>query len=219
MSSYKFRDGSLGMKEFEDAETECVTPYHFPAIGGNSANFHRDVNKPGGWMYVEGPSDDFVVEVTANEIDAADSIEFDPYNDGRYAEELLALSELILEKRIYEIGDDDDDDDDEDGEKLERQVASIEMYVFTVGDDTEETTTAFAEHLETVISESYDIENVSVTFSSSDRFPVFHITFEDVPEDVEDQYESEEAATERVIQELSDMEDMELEGLECSEEE
>jgi hypothetical protein len=204
------------MKEFEDAETECVTPYHFPAIGGHSANFHRNVNKPGGWMYVESPSEDFVVEVTAKEIDAADSIEFDPYNDGRYAEELLALSELILEKRVYEMGDDEEEDD---GEKLMRQVESIEMYVFSVGDDSEETTTAFAEHLEAVISDNYDIENVTVTFSSSDRFPVFHITFEDVPEDVEDQYETEEAATERVIQELSDMEDLELEAFECSEEE
>jgi len=166
-------------------------------------------------MYVESPSDDFVVEVTTKEVDAAGSIEFDPYNDGRYAGELLALSELILEERSREMGDDKEEDD----EKLERQVESIEMYVFRVGNDSEETTTAFAEHLEAAISNSYEIENVSVTFSSSDRFPVFNITFEDVPADEEDQYESEDDATDRVIEELEDMRDAELEGFMCSEEE
>ena len=84
---------------------------------------------------------------------------------------------------------------------LERVVSSIDVYTFSIADDSEEDSEAYAEEYQSRLEEEYPGVDVTVTFSKSDRYPNIKIEFEEVDEDEdeEDKYESEYEAQEREI--------------------
>jgi uncharacterized lipoprotein YmbA len=92
----------LAVQKFNSAATESVTPYMRPSIGGYSASFHRNTEASGGWLVATdstGPnsSETFYIEITDAQVDEADAVEFDPYNDATYASALLKISDRIRE--------------------------------------------------------------------------------------------------------------------------
>ena len=82
-------------------------------------------------------------------------------------------------------------------DKLERVVSSIEVYTFSIADDSADDSEAHAEEYQSRLEEEYPGVDVTVTFSKSHRSPAIKIEFEEIDEDEEDQYESEYEAQER----------------------
>jgi len=84
----------------------------------------------------------------------------------------------------------------------QRTVASITHRIFLVGDDTKEQSEEFASILEAALIDHFEIDDITVSFSRSQSYPVTGITFEEVDGD-EDGYESESDAQERVKQDIA----------------
>ena len=81
--------------------------------------------------------------------------------------------------------------------KKERTPASITVYTFSIADDSEDDSEAYAEEYQSRLEEEYPGVDISVTFSKSHRSPAIKIDFEAIDEDEEDKYESEYEASER----------------------
>jgi hypothetical protein len=88
-----------------------------------------------------------------------------------------------------------------------REVSSLTLYTFSIADDTDADSEARAEKLESLLEEEFPDSSVSVIFSKSDRHPVLEVEFEDIDEDDEEKYESEEdafARVERIVAEVNE---------------
>jgi predicted fused transcriptional regulator/phosphomethylpyrimidine kinase len=85
---------------YDAGTVKSVTASHFPFIGGNRAQFYKNTDSDGGWLVATvstGPASNRTecVQITDAVVNEADAVDFDPYNNGAYAQALLAISDRV----------------------------------------------------------------------------------------------------------------------------
>lgn len=84
---------------FKAGTVKSVCAIRYPHIGGERAEFFRAAGSVGGWLIhtksTANSSEDIAVQCSNIWIDKADSVDYDPYNDAGYAQEMLRLSDAV----------------------------------------------------------------------------------------------------------------------------